>query len=48
MTFEQLKIKQSRLGEDTRPYLMPEDRTINIDEPIDLKLAELMIFEREI
>ena len=48
MTFEQLKIKQNRLGEDTRPYIMPEDRTINIDEPIDLKLAELMIFERQI
>ena len=48
MTFDQLKIKQSRLGKDTRPYIMPEDRTINIDEPIDLKLAELMIFERQI
>ena len=48
MTFEQLKIKQSRLGEDTSPYIMSEDRTINIDEPIDLKLAELMLFEREI
>ncbi len=48
MTFEQLKIKQSRLGDDTRPYIMSEDRTINIDEPIDLKLAELMIFERQI
>lgn len=48
MTFDQLKIKQQRLGEDTRPYIMPEKRTINIDEPIDLKLAELMIFEGEI
>tara|TARA_R110002167_G_scaffold18533_1_gene69338 strand:- start:225 stop:908 length:684 start_codon:yes stop_codon:yes gene_type:complete len=48
MTFEQLKIKQSRLGKDTRPYIMPQHRTINIDEPIDLKVAELMIFERQI
>ena len=48
MTYEQLFQKQARLGEDTRPYLMPEDRTINIDEPIDLKLAELMIFESQI
>ena len=48
MTFNQLKIKQQRLGEDTRPYIMPEKRTVNIDEPIDLKLAELMLFERQI
>ena len=48
MTHEQLFQKQTRLGKDTKPYIMPEDRTINIDEPIDLKLAELMIFERQI
>ena len=48
MTFEQLKIKQQRLGEDTRPYIMDENKTVNIDEPIDLKLAELMLFERNI
>tara|TARA_Y100000593_G_scaffold53123_1_gene99525 strand:- start:3968 stop:4651 length:684 start_codon:yes stop_codon:yes gene_type:complete len=48
MTFDQLKIKQQRLGENTKPYIMPEERTVNIDEPIDLKLAELMLFEREI
>ena len=33
---------------NTKPYIMPEERTINIDEPVDLKLAELMIFERSI
>jgi CMP-N-acetylneuraminic acid synthetase len=43
MTYEQLKIKQNRLGEDTRPYIMPEERTINIDEPIDLELAKVML-----
>ena len=48
MTFDQLKIKQQRLGKDTRPYIMSEKRTVNIDEPIDLKLAELMLFERQI
>ena len=32
-----------RLGEDTRPYIMPENRTINIDEWIDLKLAQEII-----
>ena len=48
MTYEQLKTKQQRLGKDTKPYIMLEDKTVNIDEPIDLKLAELMLFEREI
>jgi len=43
MTYEQLKIKQQRLGEDTRPYIMSGERTINIDEHIDLKLARLML-----
>tara|TARA_Y100000592_G_C5438530_1_gene302074 strand:+ start:168 stop:839 length:672 start_codon:yes stop_codon:yes gene_type:complete len=43
MKYEQLKVKQNRLGEDTRPYIMPEDRTINIDEPIDLELAKVML-----
>ena len=47
MTFNQLKIKQERLGEDTRPYIMPEERTINIDEPRDLELAKLMVLNRE-
>jgi len=43
MTFEQLGIKQNRLGEDTRPYIMSEERTVNIDEPIDLELARIML-----
>jgi len=43
MTFDQLKIKQQRLGKDTRPYIMLEERTINIDEPIDLELARIML-----
>ena len=48
MTYEQLNTNETRLGKDTIPYIMPEERTINIDEPIDLKLAELMLFERSI
>ena len=32
-----------RLGLDTRAYIMPEERTINIDEPIDLQLARLLL-----
>ena len=35
-----------RLGKDTRPYIMPEERTINIDEPADLILAEILIKQR--
>ena len=48
MTYEQLKTKQQRSGKNNRPYIMPKGRTINIDEPIDLKLAELLMFERSI
>ena len=43
MTFEQLNIKKQRLGKDTRPYIMSEERTINIDEPRDLELARIML-----
>tara|TARA_B100000683_G_C12333344_1_gene491495 strand:+ start:44 stop:715 length:672 start_codon:yes stop_codon:yes gene_type:complete len=43
MTYEQLKMKQNRLGDDTRPYIMSEKRTINIDEPIDLELARIIL-----
>lgn len=32
-----------RLGDDTRPYVMDEARSINIDEPIDLEIARIMI-----
>ena len=48
MTYNQLDNNKTRLGKDTRAYIMSENNTINIDEPIDLKLAELMLFEREI
>lgn len=35
-----------RLGKDTRPYIMPEERTINMDEPVDLELARILINEK--
>ena len=34
---------RSRVGADARPYIMPQERNVNIDEPADLKLAELLI-----
>jgi len=33
----------NRLGKDTRPYIMPEERTINIDEKRDLMVAKIMM-----
>ena len=32
-----------RLGRVTRPYVMPSERSINIDEPIDLYIAQAVI-----
>lgn len=33
----------NRLGEICRPYIMPNERTINIDEPNDLLMAKILI-----
>ncbi len=43
MTYSSLLSSGIRLGACTRPYIMPEKRTINIDEPIDLMVAEQLI-----
>tara|TARA_R100000808_G_C2131685_1_gene140759 strand:+ start:205 stop:882 length:678 start_codon:yes stop_codon:yes gene_type:complete len=32
-----------RLGPDTRPHIMSEENTINIDEPRDLELARILL-----
>ena len=42
-TRQSLLATRVRLGKDTRPYIMPAERSINIDEPIDLELARLLI-----
>jgi CMP-N,N'-diacetyllegionaminic acid synthase len=34
---------ENRLGAICRPYIMPSERTINIDEPEDLELARVLI-----
>ena len=33
-------------GEVIRPYVMPEERSVNIDNELDLKLADLMMSEQ--
>ena len=43
MKWEQIKIKKRRLGPITRPYIMSQERTINIDEPRDLMLAKFIL-----
>jgi len=37
--------KKRKYNENTRAYIMPSERTINIDEPIDLELAKVMLSE---
>jgi CMP-N-acetylneuraminic acid synthetase len=36
-------MNETRYDKNTVPYMMPEERTINIDEPIDLELARIML-----
>ena len=43
MTYNQIKNKKVRIGTDVRPFIMPAERTINIDEPRDLMLAKFII-----
>ena len=43
MTWNHLRMNETRYDKNTVPYMMPEERTINIDEPIDLELARIML-----
>lgn len=43
MTRETLLLLKSRHGPDSRPYEMPDERSINIDGWMDLKIVDLMI-----
>ena len=43
MTYNQITLLKRRLGSITRPYVMDESRTINIDEPRDLILAKFIM-----
>ena len=38
-----LKTKQRYGSKNSRPYILPEQRAINIDNPSDIKLAEMLI-----
>lgn len=41
-------MEQNRvMGNDTRPFIMPLERSIDIDTELDVKLAELLMKERE-
>jgi CMP-N-acetylneuraminic acid synthetase len=31
------------IGADARPYIMPEERSVNIDNEIDLLMADLLL-----
>jgi phosphoglycerate dehydrogenase-like enzyme len=43
MTRDTLIDQFSRHGPDSRPYVMPEERSVNIDGWMDLRIVELMI-----
>ena len=33
-------------GKVIRPYIMPEDRSVNVDSELDMKLVEMLLQER--
>ena len=43
MTYEQMVDKRLRIGEDVRPYIMDEQNSVNLDEPLDLEIAKIKI-----
>ena len=43
MTYEQMVGKGLRIGKDVRPYIMDEQNSINLDEPLDLEIAKIKI-----
>ena len=38
--------KDSLWGDVTRPYIMPKERSVDIDDYVDIKLAEILLKER--
>jgi len=47
MWWRNLVSTRRRLGKKIAPYIMSEERTINIDEPIDLELARILIEKKQ-
>ncbi len=47
MTRATLFKHKSKIGKISRPYIMPDERSINIDEKVDFILAENLIKNRE-
>jgi CMP-N-acetylneuraminic acid synthetase len=45
MKRDTIVLKNSRWGEVIRPYIMPEEKSVNVDTSVDLKLVELFIEE---
>ena len=43
MTYEQMVGKGLRIGENVRPYIMDEQNSVNLDEPLDLEIAKIKI-----
>jgi CMP-N-acetylneuraminic acid synthetase len=37
--------QNSMIGAVSRPYVMPEDRSVNVDSPLDFRLAEILLSE---
>ena len=42
-TRDTLLVHKSKIGNDTRPYIMPDERSVNIDEPHDIPVAEYLL-----
>jgi len=45
VNIEFLLEEKARYGAETRPYIMPADRSVNIDEPTDLLIARVKMGE---
>ena len=43
MTYKQIMETGLRIGKDIRPYIMDEQNSINLDEPLDLEIAKIKI-----